>query len=337
MDAHSADEKAALLLLSLGPEVAENVLAKFGPDQQEILRARMMRQRQLSPAPEVFDNALRDFDQLMREVELDKLKPLENPPPVEITRQPERPAVKEEPAALPSDLEMARDPFAVMAQLNVEQLAAAFLGESPRAISMILSCLGTERAVSILKLLPPKLRCDVMVQMGLRATDDLEIVPRIARAILQKVRVVDNMPTVNRSDEARYTKTADMLRNLEEPDRTAIMNTIAQQNKSIAAMIREYLYYFDDIIFIEDRSLQKILSGLDAKHLAMSLKGASQMIIEKVMQNVSTRVQEMLSEEMELLGAVPNAQVDKARAEIVEIIQRLDQAGELLTTRKRGQ
>lgn len=335
MESQSADEKAALLLLSLGPEVAENVLARFGPDQQEMLRARMMRQRQLSPGPEVFDDALRDFDQLMREVEFDRLTPLETNRPVEVSRQPERPVVQETP--MPSEGDMARDPFAVMAQLDAEQLARALLGESARAISMILSCLSTDRAVAVLKLLPPKLRCEVMVQMGLRATDDLEIVPRIARAILEKVRAAGNIPAVAKSDEARYTKTADMLRNLEEPDRTAIMNTIAQQNKNIAAMIREYLYYFDDIIFIEDRSLQRILSGLDVKHLAMSLKGASQMIIEKVMQNVSTRVQEMLTEEMELLGAVPNAQVEKARAEIVEVIQRLDQAGELLTTRKRGQ
>lgn len=349
MDLPTRDEKAALLLLSLGPEAAENVLAQISPHQQERLRARMMRQKQTNPPKEILDQAVREFDDLLRNANLEWTKPREPPPaPVAATAlndeirsllEAEKQAVreKEKEGSLPADADVTRDPIAALSQVTVEQLAMAFQGESPRAISMVLSCIANERAAAVLKLLPVKVRVEAMVQLGMRITDDKDLLPRIARAILQKCRSASTEPAVTHTtDEARHTKTADILRMLEEKDRTQIMNTIEQKDKKLAATIRDFLYYFDDIIFIEDRSLQRILSGLDPKHLATALKGASQQIVEKVMQNVSSRVQEGLSEEMELMGAVPAMQVEKARSEIVDIIQRLDQAGELVTTRKRS-
>lgn len=351
MDAPTKEEKVALLLLGLGPEAAERVLVQFEPEQQDFLRARLLRHKNSSPPLETFDQVLREFDELLiqatMKTEAAKSSSSEAGRGVRpgslvdatdedgrFSGPAEDPALNAQP--VPSETDVARNPFAALAQLTHEQIAAALQGESARTASMVISCLSPEQVVAVLKILPQKMRCEIMVHSGLRMSDDSELVPRIVRAVLQKVRAYSNMPAMNSTDDARLTKTADVLRMLEETDRTQIMTSIAQHDSKVAAMIREYLYYFDDIIYIEDRSLQKILSGLDAQQMATALKGASQAIIEKVMQNVSARVQEVLSEEMELLGAVPSQQVEKARSQIVDVIQRLDQAGELVTTRKRG-
>ena len=97
----------------------------------------------------------------------------------------------------------------------------------------------------------------------------------------------------------------------------------------MVASVKEYLYSFDDLLVIEDRSMQKLLAEIDSKSLASALKGASDPIKDKVRSNLSKRARETLNEEMELLGTIPPTTIQQAQKAVVEVIQHLDQAGEL--------
>ncbi len=123
---------------------------------------------------------------------------------------------------------------------------------------------------------------------------------------------------------------AGMLRCLEKTERTEVLTALDENEPETARRIKELLYQFEDLLRIHDRSIQKLLSEVDAKTLSVALKGATQEISEKVLNNLSKRAREALTEEMEFLGMVPIAQVREAQKALVDVIQRLDQAGELM-------
>jgi flagellar motor switch protein FliG len=121
-----------------------------------------------------------------------------------------------------------------------------------------------------------------------------------------------------------------MLRLLDKPERMDILATLEQRDPETAAQVKDCLYQFEDLLLIADRSMQKLLSEIDSKSLAVALKGAPEEILAKVLNNLSKRARETLTEELEYLGAVPPGEIQQAQKVIVALIQRLDQAGELV-------
>src|SRR5205823_6618978 len=127
----------------------------------------------------------------------------------------------------------------------------------------------------------------------------------------------------------RFKRMAEMLRRLDKPDRLEVLAALEQSDAQTAAQVREFLYGFEDLLLIEDRSTQKLLGEIDSKSLASALKGAPDAIKDKVLNNLSKRARETLNEEMELLGTLPPTAIQQAQKAVVDVIQRLDQAGEL--------
>ncbi len=121
-----------------------------------------------------------------------------------------------------------------------------------------------------------------------------------------------------------------MLRSLAKPDRLEILTALEQSDAELVAKVKEYLYQFEDLLLIEDRSMQKLLAEIDSKSLATALKGAAEEIQDKVRNNLSKRARETLTEEMEFMGSLPAAQIQQAQKAVVEVVQRLDLAGELV-------
>jgi len=196
-------------------------------------------------------------------------------------------------------------------------------------VSLVLNTLDTGQAGEVLKRLPPELRKLVSVQLGVNPSAGADLLPRIAAALLRKIEYLGTQKRES-SEDAKFKRMADMLRLLEKPDRLELLAVLDQQDPRTAAGVKEYLYQFEDLLAIEDRSVQKILAEADSKTLATALKDAEKTIVDKVLSNLSKRARESIGEEMEFLGSVPGVQVQQARKVLVEIIQRLDQAGELV-------
>ena len=118
-----------------------------------------------------------------------------------------------------------------------------------------------------------------------------------------------------------------MIRALEKTDRTEVLAALQEQEPEAAVRVKELLYTFEDLLRIHDRSMQKVLSEIDSKNLAMGQGGDRRDQPESAEQ--SLHVREALQEEMEFLGMAPLAQVRQAQKAVVDVVQRLDQAGEL--------
>jgi len=340
-------ERAAILLSKLPAVTAERLLSHLNPQHSNRLRAEMTRLAQHPEIEKLLDQVLRDFEVALRSParEPAKKSASSEASPNSITANgkahSESPQLKiADPSRSPAESNGARADAAAaptsstgsvadLRNVDLDRLALALVGEHPRVVSLVLNTLDTGQAGEVLKRLPPELRKLVSVQLGVNPSAGADLLPRIAAALLRKIEYLGTQKRES-SEDAKFKRMADMLRLLEKPDRLELLAVLDQQDPLTAAGVKEYLYQFEDLLAIEDRSVQKILAEADSKTLATALKDAEKTIVDKVLSNLSKRARESIGEEMEFLGSVPGVQVQQARKVLVEIIQRLDQAGELV-------
>jgi flagellar motor switch protein FliG len=342
----TGQEKAALLLLRLPEAQADAILSRLDPERGERLRTHMQHFRQEPPQPGVVDKILDDLDRILRE----QLAPAPPPPPPEeaATEQPaaaegeapaEAPAeaTKEAGEPLPDEAAIESDPMSALREMsgaspgqaaaNIDRLALALGDEHPRTVALVLDQMEPGRAGEVLKRLQPELRRQVSVQLGKEVTVHPDLINRILRSVLAKCRSLAEAPPA--ASGSRFKRMAEMLRRLDKPDRMEVLAALEQSDAQTAAQVKDFLYSFDDLLLVEDRSMQKLLAEIDSKSLASALKGASDAIKDKVRNNLSKRARETLNEEMELVGSLAPSAIQQAQKAVVEVIQRLDQAGEL--------
>lgn len=313
-------EKAALLLYSLPPDSAEKVLAELGPARSERLRSELAKLRQQGGPPSDVGEVIRELEELILQVDA--------APPVAPT---ERQLAAYRP---PSDTDLSlpslpSDPVQALHALSPALLVAVLQGEQGHTIALVLNDLPAETAGEVLKQLTPEIRREVSVRLSRLQSSSPELLARIARVLVQKSQALSGKRNDTRT-EARYEKMANMLRCLEKTERMEVLTALEENEPETANRIRELLYTFEDLLRVHDRSLQKLLAEIDSKTLSVALKGANEAIIEKLMANLSKRARESLKEEMEFVGMVPLPQVRQAQKMIVDVMQRLDQAGELM-------
>ncbi len=182
--------------------------------------------------------------------------------------------------AEPWQIESGDDPLRVLRSVPVEQLASALQRESARTVSLILDQLSTEKAGDVLLRLPPDTRRDASVQLARNLAVNPDLSRRVADVVLQKCRAATDIPNEPLGD-ARAKKVADILRFLEKTDRAEILDAMDQSDPDNAARVREYLYQFEDILRIADRSMQKLLSDIDSKNLAPGSEGSAGIYLRK--------------------------------------------------------
>lgn len=320
-------EKAALLLYQLPAETADKVLAQLGSPRNERVRHELESLRQQEKPPGDLLDIVREFKEMLRQAALEASPPPPTPAQLAAYRPPSETdlAPPEEPGlpVLPSD------PVRALNVLPTELLVTVLEDEQAHTISLVLNALDSEKAGEVLRQLTPEMRRDVSVRLSRLTMSPPELLARIARALVEKARPLAGKRS-DTSADARYEKMAGMLRCLEKAERLEILTALEESEPETAARIKSLLYQFEDLLRIHDRSMQRLLAEIDSKTLSVALKGAKEEISDKVLKNLSKRAREALMEEMEFLGMVPIAQVREAQKTLVDVIQRLDQAGELL-------
>jgi flagellar motor switch protein FliG len=350
----TGEEKGALLLKNLAPEVVDSILAQLGSERGQRLRALM---QQANPTPE----AELALEELLEEIAkatggqvpeavpspaaVEPARPAHSPPPpapretarataaTAYARASQPVEESNKLGALDPEIlraiESGKEPLETLARLPAQRLALALEGENARTVSLLLNYLHTDLAGNVFKRLSAGLRNDVTVQFGHQGMPPVEVLERIALAILKKSCTLVEKPSFPEG-AARFRKIADMLRMLDKPERFTVIKELEEKDPNAANEVKSFLYRFEDVLRIDNRSLQKVLMDLDTKNLAAALKGGDEAIKAKFMGSLSKRAQETLAEEMELMQAVKSDEREQAQKEIVAIIQRLDLAGELV-------
>lgn len=328
MSSVDVEQRVAILLNALGDEMINSVLSQLSPEGETRLRDRIQvvadeppDEGDIAEIIDEFDRVLRFAvhavnDELQDEDSSNEEQSLE-------TSSASEDAVRED-SFVPSD-----DAVKDLHKLEGFQIAGGLKDESSRMIAIVLDCLDPELASQTIQYFPDDIRSSVFSQINVLAETSPVLLTRIIRTTIAKgLRVRrDALVTGNTQKEK---KLADMLRNMKKKDRSQIIEKLEEEDAELVGRIRELLYEFEDICVIEDRSLQKLLGEIETRALCTALSGADDEIVNKVTSNLSKRARESLIEEMSLMGTVSDDVQEAARKEVVDVIQRLDQAGELV-------
>jgi flagellar motor switch protein FliG len=307
-------EKAAMLLKSLSPALVEKVLARLETRQSSLLRLALDKASGRSEADQTMASILNEaIDALAAAPKKDASKPAD--------AKTAKPSV---PVEVPEDA----DPLAAIATIPADVLTAALDTENARTISLLMNRLDVDVAGQIYKRLSSAKRKEVSLKFTESTVVSDDLLKHIAKAVLKKCQSIHLGAGGLNPQEEREKRMAGLLRNLERAERMETLQALEEADAVLAGRIKAMLYLFDDILRMENASIQKLLSEIDMRSLAAALFGAEPAIRDRIVTNLSRRAQESLKEEIELTGKVPVAKVKQSRQILEEAMQRLDQRGE---------
>jgi len=221
-------------------------------------------------------------------------------------------------------------PFATLRKADPKQLFNFISNEHPQTIALILSYLDSEQAATILNSLPPEMQSDIAWRIASMERTSPEIVKQV-ESILEKgvSTVMNNDFTAAGGVEALVN----ILNMVDRGTEKSIIEDLEKEDQEMAEEIKKRLFVFEDIVTLDDHSIRRILREIDFKDLACALKGTTDEVAERIYKNLSKRATEMLKEDIESMGPVRLREVEDTQQRIVQIIRRLDEAGEIIVTR----
>src|SRR5689334_6365148 len=217
--------------------------------------------------------------------------------------------------------------FTGLERADPQQLSKFILSEHPQTIALILAHLKPQQAAQLANSLPEDLRIEVITRMANLDEISPEVISRISAVIDQRIKSLGS-----RSHESYggVRAVAELLNRLDRSLSQMVLESIESESPDLAVSIRNLMFVFDDLLHVEDSALREIIQRADKKSLTVALKGASEDIRQRFLQNMSKRAGQMIKEEMEVLGAVRLREVEKAQQEIVAIARKLEEEGLLV-------
>ncbi|NLO89028.1 MAG: flagellar motor switch protein FliG [Clostridia bacterium] len=223
-----------------------------------------------------------------------------------------------------------RYPFSGLRKTDPKHLVNFIGNEHPQTIALILSYLDPEQAALVLSELPQETQAEIAKRIANMETTSPEIIKEVEAVLERKLSTFVG----ERFTFAGGIQTVvDILNKVDRGTERTIIETLEQDDPELADEIRNRLFVFEDINILDDMAIRRVLREIDMKDLAKALKGASDELLNRILRNMSKRAGEMLQEEMEFLGPVRLREVEEAQQSIVQIIRRLDEAGEIIISR----
>ena len=208
-----------------------------------------------------------------------------------------------------------------------QQLGNTLRGEHPQTVALILAHLEAPHTASVLKELDPVFGAEVILRIARMEKVSPDMLVLIERSILTET---DLAPAQGLSTSGGPAAVAEVL-NLVAPSlEKAIMKGVEAIDPGLCEQIRNLMFVFEDVVSLDDRSLQRLLREIDVKELALALKSASNEVKNKIMGGMSQRASAALKEEMEMLGPARKRDIESAQTAIVAMIRKLEDAGEIV-------
>lgn len=221
-------------------------------------------------------------------------------------------------------------PFAIARKADANQLLNIISNEHPQTIALILCHLQADKAGQILSELPEEVQGDVAYRIATMSNTSPMVLKEIEKVLDSKLssvvksemKAMGGVPTI-----------VDILNQVDRTTEKNITEALERENPELAEKVKSSMFVFEDIITLDDVSIQRVLREVETKELSLALKGASEEVANSIFKNQSKRAAASLKEDMEFLGPVRLMDVEKAQQKIVGIIRRLDEAGEIVIAR----
>jgi flagellar motor switch protein FliG len=212
--------------------------------------------------------------------------------------------------------------------LDPKAIANFITHEHPQTIALILAHLeDPEQTATVLKELPENLQADVVYRMAILESIQPGVVAEIDEVLSREMQAAGAMGT---SKVGGIESVSEMLNSLDKSTETRILATIEESNPDLAEQIRELMFTFEDMALIDQRGMQQIIKEVPQQDLVMAMKTASEPIKELIFGSMSMRAADMLREDLEVLGPVKVADVEKAQQNLVKAARKLEEEGKII-------
>ncbi len=221
-------------------------------------------------------------------------------------------------------------PFEFIRNADPDHILNFIQGEHPQTIALVLAYLDSETSSNIMQEFPQDLQADVSKRIALMDRTSPEMIREVERVLERKLSSLVN------EEYASTGGVESIVEMLNEADRSmekSILEKLEDEDPDLAEEIRRKLFVFEDITQLDDASVQRVLREVDQDELALALKAVDENVKEKIFDNMSNRAAGMIREELEYMGPVRVRDVEEAQQQIVNVIRRLEEEGEVVVAR----
>ncbi len=222
-------------------------------------------------------------------------------------------------------------PFDFVRRADPTQVFNFIQNEHPQTIALVLTYLDPDQAAHMLASLPLDKQISVISRIANMSVSAPEFIKEVER-VLKK-----NLSAVSQGSQAYVGGIDSLVQILNSVDRGTekyLLEHMEQIDPELTEEIKARMFVFEDLIKLDSRAIQTVLKEIDNNDLAIALKGATQEVTKVIFDNISKRLQETIKEDMEFLGPVRIRDVEEAQHTIVNVIRKLDEAGEIIILRK---
>ena len=321
-------QKAAILLIALGPDKSSNVFKHLKEDEIEQLTLEIANTRSVSPAMK--DAVLDEFyevciaQQYIAEGGIGYAKDL-----LEKALGSER--AKDVIGKLTASLQVR--PFEFVRKTDASQLLNFIQDEHPQTIALILSYLSSNQASAIISALAPDKQTDVAKRIAQMDRTSPDVIKEVEKVLEQKLASLVNQ---DYTIVGGVDSIVDILNTVDRGTEKHIMESLEIEDPELADEIRKKMFVFEDILSLDDRSIQRVLREVDNNELAVALKGSNEEVQNLIFSNLSKRLATMIREDMDFMGPVRMKDVEEAQQKIVNIIRKLEDSAEIIISRGGG-
>jgi flagellar motor switch protein FliG len=321
--------KAAILLISIEEDLAALILSKLDKEYVGLITREIAQLKNIQQ--EERDGIIEEFYQVALARNL-----LDSGGMGTARSLLERTFSKEEAAGMLEQVEksMQATPFSFLQRAETANLLTFIQGEHPQTIALILSHLPASQAAEVLAGLPSKKQIEVVRRVANMEQTSPDVIAEVEKALESRLSTIVSQKF---EKAGGIESVAEMLNLTDRSTEKGILEALEDEDADLVESIRRLMFVFEDIMLVNDKGIQNVLKEVENETLALALKTASNDLKDKIFKNMSERAVTLIKEDMQYMGPVRVSDVEAAQQKIVDVVRRLEDAGEIIIAGRGGE
>ncbi len=315
-------QKAAIILVAMGSEVSSQVFKSLDESEIEILTTEIARLEGVTQ--EMREYVLYEFNQLAMAQQFISQGGVDYAREVlEAALGPRK--AREIIENIQANIRTTG--FNLLEETDPNQLVNFMSKEHPQTVALLLAHMNPKASSGIISALPVDVQVDVATRIATMETITPEVLNQVEEVLSQQVRMLFGG---NVTKLGGVKSVAEMLNLVDRSTEKNILGNLERENPELAVEIKNLMFVFEDLLLLDDRSIQRVLKEIDTKELGVALKAANEDVVTKFFKNMSARAADMIKEDMEFMGPVRLKDVEETQQRIVDVVRRLEEDGEIV-------
>lgn len=323
----SGRQKAAIFIVALGAEASASIYQKLSEDEMEVLSAEIAALQNVNSS--LIQEVVDEYYTMLKAQEYIASGG------IDFAKDVLQKAVGDSRALdIIKNVQMSLQVkgFNILKEVDPNQLMGFLQKEHPQTIALVMTQLNPIQAASVLADLPPPTQVDVIYRLAQMERVTPETIKAVEKVLESRIDFSQGAHKLGGVKSA-----AEILNLVGQRFEKHILNGIAKENPELATEIKNLMFVFEDVINLDDRSIQKILKEVDTKEIALAMKAVSEELKAKILSNMSKRAADLVLEELQYMGPVRLREVEEVQQRIIDIIRRLEEEGQIVVATQEDQ